>query len=112
MPDSLTTRAPRRVLLVEDESETREALREILAMNGYAVRTAANGREALDLLRAGEAPDVIVFDLRMPVMDGWSFRAQLKLEPRFARTPVIAMSADGTAQAAAIDAAQFLSKPF
>ena len=63
------------ILLVEDDRGIRTSLQEILEDEGYAVATAENGRVALEALRAGASPDLIVLDLRMPVMDGWQFRA-------------------------------------
>jgi signal transduction histidine kinase len=73
--------------------------------------TADNGRQAMERLRSSSAPDLIVLDLRMPVMDGWEFRAAQKSEPALARIPVLALSADASAKAAAIDAQAYLRKP-
>lgn len=104
--------APReQILLVEDDRSIRNALQGILEDEGYAVTTAENGRQALDQLRASAAPKLIVLDLRMPVMDGWEFRAAQKSDPGLARIPVLAVSADGSAKAAAIDAEAYLRKP-
>ena len=99
------------VLLVEDDRSIREALLGILQDEGYAVTVAENGRQALDLLRSNASPDLIILDLRMPVMDGWEFRAAQKTESSLAGIPVLAISADGSAKAAAIDAAAYLRKP-
>jgi signal transduction histidine kinase len=104
--------APReQILLVEDDRSIRNALQGILEDEGYAVTTAENGRQALDQLRSSAAPKLIVLDLRMPVMDGWEFRAAQKSDPGLARIPVLAVSADGSAKAAAIDAEAYLRKP-
>ena len=99
------------ILLVEDDRSIRVALQGILEDEGYGVATAENGRQALERLRAGAAPDLIVLDLRMPIMDGWEFRAAQKGDPLLARIPVLAVSADGSAKAAAIDAEAYLRKP-
>ncbi len=99
------------ILLVEDDRSIRSALQGVLEDEGYRVTTAENGRQALDSLRSGPAPDLIVLDLRMPVMDGWEFRAAQKGDPALARIPVLAISADGSAKAAAIDAEAYLRKP-
>jgi EAL domain-containing protein (putative c-di-GMP-specific phosphodiesterase class I) len=64
-----TPTTPTRVLLVDDEAPLRRALSKLLALDGFEVITASNGREAVDLLAAG-AFDVIVSDIRMPGMDG------------------------------------------
>jgi signal transduction histidine kinase len=98
-------------LLVEDDSGIREAVSEILEEEGYAVAVAENGREALDSLQSGDVPDLIILDLRMPVMDGWEFRAVQKNDPALASVPVIAISADGSAKAEAIAAHAYLRKP-
>ncbi|HTB56275.1 MAG TPA: response regulator [Polyangia bacterium] len=103
--------ARERILLVEDDRSIRVALQGILEDEGYAVTAADNGRQALERLRSGVAPDLIVLDLRMPVMDGWEFRAVQKSDPALARIPVLAVSADGSAKAAAIDAQAYLRKP-
>jgi len=103
--------APEHILLVEDDRSIRVALQAILEDEGYAVTAADNGRQALERLRSSAAPDLIVLDLRMPVMDGWEFRAAQKDDPKLARIPVLAISADGSAKAAAIDAQAYLRKP-
>src|SRR6185503_8169000 len=82
-----------------------------LEEEGYSVTTAENGRRALEHLRSGGIPDLIVLDLRMPIMDGWQFRAAQKADPVLATVPVLAISADGSAKAAAIDAVAYLRKP-
>ncbi len=99
------------ILLVEDDRSIRVAMQGILEDEGYAVTAADNGRQALERLRSTAAPDLIVLDLRMPVMDGWEFRAAQKDDPKLAQIPVLAISADGSAKAAAIDAEAYLRKP-
>src|SRR5687768_4069822 len=83
------------VLLVEDEPEVREILRDLLESEGFLVVTAAHGGEALEeLRRATIAPLAILLDLRMPIMNGWEFRkAQLK-DDVLALIPVIVMTAE------------------
>jgi signal transduction histidine kinase len=103
--------AREQILLVEDDRSIRSALQGILEDEGYLITTAENGRQALECLRSGPAPDLIVLDLRMPVMDGWEFRAAQKSDPALAQIPVLAISADGSAKAAAIDAQAYLRKP-
>jgi signal transduction histidine kinase len=99
------------ILLVEDDRSIRVVLQGILEDEGYRVTVAENGRRALERLRSSAVPDLIVLDLRMPVMDGWEFRAAQKSDPTLARIPVLAVSADGSAKAAAIDAQAYLRKP-
>lgn len=99
------------ILLVEDDRSIREAVQSVLEDEGYGVIQAENGRDALDRLRAGALPDLVVLDLRMPVMDGWEFRAAQKNDPNLAGIPVLAVSADGSAKAEAIAADGYLRKP-
>jgi CheY-like chemotaxis protein len=76
------------ILLVEDEEESRESLRELLEIEGYEVETATNGREALDKLDSLE-PCIILLDLFMPVMDGWQVLDQLRSDGRLGRLKVL-----------------------
>ena len=85
-----------RILVVDDDSGIRSFLTGALEDEGYDVKQATNGREALALLeRVDEwAPDVILLDLYMPEMDGWTFRArQLALGGPAALIPVIVLTA-------------------
>jgi signal transduction histidine kinase len=99
------------ILLVEDDLGIRDALQAILEGECYEVVCAGNGQDALRLLRSGSDPDLIILDLRLPVMDGWQFRAVQKSDPALADIPVLAVSADGSAKAAAIDAEAYFRKP-
>jgi two-component system cell cycle sensor histidine kinase/response regulator CckA len=103
--------AGRRVLIVEDDTDIREALDGLLSTEGFRVTGCCNGREALDCLHSSSKPDLIVLDLMMPVMDGWQYRVAQKHDPALATIPVVALSADVTAKAAAIDADAYLKKP-
>jgi CheY-like chemotaxis protein len=82
------------VLVVEDDADTLDAIATILEDAGYAVLRAANGREALERLDDG-APhcDLILLDLLMPVMNGWTFRRRQRATLAIAGIPVLLMSA-------------------
>ena len=67
----------RRVLIVDDDDELAEVLRQALRESGYAVATVRHGAAALDLIGQIQ-PDLIFLDLTMPIMDGWSFVAQYR----------------------------------
>ena len=102
------------VLVVDDDRDIRDVLREVLVDVGYDVITARNGQEALDhLVLRGVRPALILLDLMMPVMNGWEFRARQVVEPELTRIPVLAISADSTAQARvnALGIAGFMPKP-
>jgi CheY-like chemotaxis protein len=67
-----------KILVVDDEPEVREALADLLDLDGHAVTQAGSGREALALLHAGELPDAVLTDLGMPEMTGWDVAAAVK----------------------------------
>jgi CheY-like chemotaxis protein len=107
---------PQRLLLVvDDDAGTRMLLTELFNANGYAVVLAENGEEGLKQL-LDYAPDVVVLDLQMPVMDGWRFRAEQKTlqNGRVATVPVVLLTGTGNAakSAEALHAAGFIEKPF
>jgi CheY-like chemotaxis protein len=105
--------APRVVLLVEDDADLREVMEEALRMKGLEVATAANGVEALQYLREGPLPAVILLDLMMPVMDGETFRQLQRDAPQWAEIPVCVLSADRdlARRAKEMGVDTFLSKP-
>jgi CheY-like chemotaxis protein len=103
-----------RVLVVEDDSDIRTSLMDALGDHGFVPMGAANGRDALAKL--GEPVDhwcLIILDLMMPVMDGWSFREQQLRDPVLAEIPVVVISAhrDVTKAATDLKADGFLPKP-
>src|SRR5688500_3798001 len=100
------------VLVVEDDQDARELVCEILEDAGYQVIGAAHGREAIERLR-GAKPCVILLDLTMPVMDGWSFREWQKQDPSAATIPVVVVSAINNLKdvAANLSAAGYVEKP-
>jgi signal transduction histidine kinase/CheY-like chemotaxis protein len=81
-----------RLLLVEDDVDTRSMMARILSAAGWAVTEASNGREALDAL-AHETPDLILLDLMMPVMNGFDFLVELRASPEWRDVPVIVATA-------------------
>ena len=88
------------VLLVEDDADTRDALSLLLEHNGYDVTVTDNGRAALDALRSGWRPCVILLDLSMPYMSGYAFRQAQLHDPRLADIPVLVVSGGGWANEA------------
>jgi CheY-like chemotaxis protein len=99
------------VFIVEDDVDTREMLGRFLELEGFAVETAANGKQALERLSVGARVSVILLDLMMPVMDGWEFRRQQSRRQDLASIPVIVVSAAGRDRLEQIEADAYLSKP-
>lgn len=102
-----------RVLVADDDKSLLELISTVLECEGHVVQTASNGQEALDHV-VEDRPDLILLDLRMPLMDGWTCCRSLKESPDTASIPVIIMSADkvGAAVHADLGIEHFLSKPF
>ena len=82
------------VLVVEDEAESRDTLRELLELEGYTVQTAADGKAALELLETVD-PCVVLLDLFMPVMDGWQVIDRLRADGRLGRMNVLVITSAG-----------------
>jgi CheY-like chemotaxis protein len=110
---TLAVMSSRTLLLVEDDPSVRESLSDLLQMEGYQVVEARHGGEALEALRAGLHPCVILLDLMMPIMNGWEFRAAQSGDPEIAAIPVIVLSATRNLREALppVRPAAFLSKP-
>jgi CheY-like chemotaxis protein len=104
-----------RIMIVEDDADIREALRDALGDTGrYEVFEAINGAEALAHLHAHpRKPCVILLDVMMPEINGWEFRRAQLADPRLAEIPVVVFTAHANASGAAADlsAAGFLKKP-
>lgn len=106
--------ATRTVLVVDDDPNIRRMLQDILQDEGYQVRVAANGREALDDV-ATVSPDLILLDLMMPVLDGRGFYREFSAQYHDGdRAPVLVISADQGVreQARALGVDGYLTKPF
>jgi CheY-like chemotaxis protein len=75
---------------VDDDENIRESLQEAFEEEGYSVATASNGKEALAILaQSGSAPDAVVLDLVLPIMDGRQLYRAMQADPLLARIPVI-----------------------
>jgi CheY-like chemotaxis protein len=80
------------VLVIDDDPDLVRLMAKFLRLEGFAPVSAANGQEALTYLRGGGDASVILLDLRMPIMDGWAFRAAQRSDPAIADIPVIVLS--------------------
>jgi CheY-like chemotaxis protein len=105
----------RRILLVDDDVRNIFALTSAIEQKGALVEIARNGHEALDKLDAVPDIDLVLMDIMMPVMDGLEATRRLRADPRFARLPVIAITAkamkDDQEQCLAAGANDYLAKP-
>jgi CheY-like chemotaxis protein len=81
-----------RVLLVEDDEMNRDMLARRLARKGYSVLVAVDGAQGLEVA-AEMAPDLILMDMSLPVLDGWEASRRLKADPALRRIPILALTA-------------------
>jgi CheY-like chemotaxis protein len=116
LAEAVTQIGPRqaaKVLIVDDDFALRDALCAALEGEGFSVAAVSNGEEALEYLRNGARPCLVLLDLMMPIMNGWEFRAEQRQDPELADIPVIVLSAfarSGDEELRGIG--QFLRKPF
>src|SRR5919199_5374278 len=80
------------VLVVDDDPAIRDVLSDVLTMEGYTVATAENGQAGLEQLQRAR-PDLILLDLLMPGMDGWTFARQCRADPAGRDIPIVVLSA-------------------
>jgi CheY-like chemotaxis protein len=81
-----------KILLVEDNEMNRDMLSRRLIRKKYEVLVAVDGRESVEMARS-EAPDLILMDMSLPVMDGWEATRQLKASPETQAIPIVALTA-------------------
>jgi len=105
----------KRILVVEDQEDNRQILRDLLASAGYDMIEAWDGEAALKLA-AAERPDLILMDIQLPVLDGYEAMRRLKADPALGAIPIIAITSyalsgdEDKARAAGCDA--YFAKPF
>lgn len=105
--------SPKSILVVDDDAEMRDALKDALEDEGHRVVVAADGAEALDRLRGGFRPDLVFLDHMMPVMDGPAFAAEVYRDPSLRGLSIVLVTADGraSAKAQAMGVPAYLAKP-
>ncbi len=101
----------KRILIIEDDADVRDALGDALRGAGLAVDVANDGIDGLDRLRSGAAPALILLDLRMPRLCGEEFLRAMRDDEAYADVPVVTMTA-GTDPAESADVVAHLHKPF
>jgi CheY-like chemotaxis protein len=97
------------VLIVDDDPDLLEVTSFVIENEGMAVETARNGEEALALLRTGRRPRLVLFDLIMPVMNGWEFLDEVAKDPSLRQIPIVVLTASDHVQGTG--AVEVLSKP-
>ncbi len=102
------------LLLIEDDSELREVIREAVEIGGYSVTVARDGEEGLALLREGLQPTVIMCDIVLPRMNGLDFLSRIRSTPHLKNIVFISMSGDDQMKKQALNAGAtyYLVKPF
>jgi two-component system cell cycle response regulator DivK len=105
----------KRILVVEDQEDNRQILRDLLGNAGYELIEAENGEEALAAI-ARQRPDLILMDIQLPVMDGYEATRRIRTNPDLKSVPIIAVTSyalagdESKALAAGCDA--YVSKPY
>jgi DNA-binding response OmpR family regulator len=101
------------VLVVDDDADSRTLLEMALSLSGYTVETAVNGRDALESARRNP-PRLILLDLAMPIMDGFTFRTEQLRDSTLAAIPVICVSGrhDAARVSKRMHVAACIPKPF
>jgi two-component system, cell cycle response regulator DivK len=105
----------RRILVVEDQEDNRQILRDLLSSVGYELIEAEDGEQGL-AAAAAHRPDLILMDIQMPVLDGYETTRRIKADPALRGIPVIAVTSyalsgdEGKARAAGCD--DYVTKPY
>jgi two-component system cell cycle response regulator DivK len=105
----------KRILVVEDQEDNRQILRDLLGNAGYDLVEAENGEEALFEL-AKQRPDLILMDIQLPIMDGYEATRRIRADPEMKGIPIIAVTsyalAGDEAKALAIGCTAYITKPY
>jgi two-component system cell cycle response regulator DivK len=105
----------KRVLVVEDQEDNRQILRDLLGNAGYELSEAENGEQALAAV-ANERPDLILMDIQLPILDGYEATRRIKADPSLRTIPIIAVTSyalsgdEAKAREAGCD--DFVPKPY
>jgi signal transduction histidine kinase/DNA-binding response OmpR family regulator len=100
-----------RILAIDDDPAVRDLVQRSLAKHGYHVKTCAEGEEGLRLARTFK-PDIVVLDVVLPGIDGWSVLTELKEDPEFAKIPVVMVSfVQDPSKGFSLGAADYITKP-
>ncbi len=103
-----------KILMVDDDEDLRSIVKSFLEVKGFAVMTAADGVQALEIIQK-ETVDLMIVDLTMPVMGGWHFTSKVRQNPRYKETPIIVLSGlfEGDSEPEQFEfASAHMAKPF
>ena len=102
------------VMIIDDDDDIVDTVRMILQRQGWEVASAPEGAAALEQLRGGLRPELILLDLMMPGLNGWQFTELLRADPALGNPPIVVLSGAGdvAAKAASVGAVAHLRKPF
>jgi DNA-binding response OmpR family regulator len=107
-------RRPKNILIIEDEADIQNFISRVLELEGYGVYRAGDGRKGMDMLKQNQI-DLVLLDLRLPVMDGWEVLREIKRNPDLVSIPVIVLTAIAEAmqrkKTLRMGAARYLVKP-
>jgi two-component system, cell cycle response regulator DivK len=105
----------KRILVVEDQEDNRQIVRDLLTANNYEMTEAENGEEALAAV-AKDRPDLILMDIQLPVMDGYEATRRIKADPSLSSIPIIAVTSYALSgdeeKARAAGCNDFVPKPY
>jgi two-component system cell cycle response regulator DivK len=105
----------KRILVVEDQMDSLQIVRDLLRVNGYEMTEAQNGEEAIAAV-AKERPDLILMDIQLPIMDGYEATRRIKADPSLRSIPIIAVTAYALSgdeeKARAAGCNDFVPKPY
>jgi CheY-like chemotaxis protein len=99
------------VLVVDDDEDIRESIQSLLQLRGFTVDTAADGLSALERMRVGPLPALVILDFMMPGMNGEEFRVAQLREPALAAVPVVLLTGAGERAGASRVGVERIAKP-
>jgi len=114
MEMAAVTTKTNRLLIIDDSPDIRDTLRDFFEMNGYRVQTAMDGEEGLATLLEEEMPDLVILDVHMPRLDGFTFLKEMKRQG--IRVPVVMLTARGDQDSMLsgfdLGVTDYITKPF
>lgn len=114
MEMAAVTTKTNRLLIIDDSPDIRDTLQDFFELNGYRVQTAIDGEEGLSALQDDETPDLVILDVHMPRLDGFTFLKEMKRQG--IRVPVVMLTARGDQDSMLsgfdLGVSDYITKPF